>query len=79
MTYCPECWKRESARFEPAAKVDWKANAKRRRDLLRPLTEFSETAATTRTTAARYCPMHSAGSGDANLTEPRYARHLSLS
>src|SRR6266508_1890714 len=30
----------------------------------------SETAATTRTTAARSCQMHSGGSGEANLSEP---------
>jgi enterochelin esterase-like enzyme len=31
---------------------------------------FSETATTTRTTAAQSCPMHSGGSGDARLREP---------
>lgn len=38
MTYCDDCWKQVSWQFEPAP-VDWKANRKRRRELLRPLSE----------------------------------------
>jgi hypothetical protein len=42
VTYCRDCSKQVASdrrrRFEPAP-VDWKANRKRRRDLLRPLSE----------------------------------------